>query len=316
MSMYPPLSSPQPWILGLILVAFQTFFGAHLHGQEPAIEQSLRKAGAVVEVYKTTEDADGDKVALNMYIFKPKDHQATDQRPAVVFFFGGGWRSGKPSQFTQHCKYLASRGMVAMTADYRVASRHGTPAVQCVRDGKSALRWVRENAKRLGVDPNRIAAGGGSAGGHIAASTGVLEPYDDKQDNLKISSRPNLLILFNPALVLAPVEGGTAANAAKMKSLKERAGVEPQTLSPFHHVKAGVPPTIIFHGKADSTVPFWTVDRFTRKMVDTGNACKLVAYEGQGHGFFNAGRKNGKYKQTVKEMDAFLVEQGWLTSKK
>ena len=69
--------------------------------------------------------------------------------------------------------------MVAMTADYRVASRHGTQARHCVADGKSAVRWIRQHAGRLGVDPHRVAAGGGSAGGHGAACTGVIAQGDE-----------------------------------------------------------------------------------------------------------------------------------------
>ncbi len=124
----------------------------------------LEMPGAKVEVYKTVAD-----VQLKMYMYFPADHNATDKRPAIVFFFGGGWVNGTPKQFRPHCEYLASRGMVAMAADYRVRSRHGTAAIDCVKDGKSAVRWIRENADRLGVDPQRVAAGGGSAGGHVAA---------------------------------------------------------------------------------------------------------------------------------------------------
>ena len=316
MNLFFSLPKRQPRISGLVWLTSIGAFLAHSSGQEPAMEQALQDAGAVVEVYKTTQDADGKQVALNMYIFKPENHQSTDRRPAIVFYFGGGWRGGKPSQFTEHCKYLASRGMVAMTADYRVSSRHGTPAVKCVSDGKSGVRWVRENADRLGVDPARIASGGGSAGGHVAACTGVIELYDDKDDNLKISSSPNAMILFNPALALAPVEGSPKVNATKMKTLKQRTGVEPKTISPVHHVQADAPPTIIFHGKADTTVPFWSAELFTKRMIAAGNQCKLIGYEGQGHGFFNSSRKNGKYKETTKEMDSFLVKIGWLTARK
>ena len=299
-------------MIGMLLVG-SAFSIAN--AQEPEIEQALRDAGATVEVYKSTTNAKGEKVDLNIYIFKPKDHKANDQRPAVVFFFGGGWRSGKPSQFTEHCKHLASRGMVAMTADYRVSSRHGTKAVKCVSDAKSAVRWIRENAKRIGVDPNRIASGGGSAGGHVAACTGVVKMYDEKSEDAGISSVPNAMILFNPALVLAPVDGQPEPDEKRLEKFKQmeaRVGAKPKTISPLHNVAAGASPTIIFHGKADATVPYWTVDAFEKAMKDAGNECKLVGYEGQGHGFFNFGRKNGRYKETVAAMDKFLVGLGWL----
>ncbi|MEO8498868.1 MAG: alpha/beta hydrolase [Planctomycetota bacterium] len=142
--------------------------------------------GAKVEVYKKIGD-----VELNIYIYNPVDQKPTDKRPVAVLFFGGGWTSGTPAQFEQQCKYLASRGMVAMTADYRVLSRHGTKAKECVADAKSAIRWVRQEAERLGVDPNRVVAGGGSAGGHIAACTGVIDGFDESTDDLSISSKPN-----------------------------------------------------------------------------------------------------------------------------
>src|SRR6185436_11894787 len=136
-------------------------------------------SGAQTVTYKTVGET---KLAL--YVFNPEGHKASDTRPAIVFFFGGGWTSGSPAQFEQQCRYLASRGMVAMTADYRVASRHQVKAAQCVADAKSAIRYVRAHAKELGVDPKRIAAGGGSAGGHIAGCTGTLpgldEPGEDK----------------------------------------------------------------------------------------------------------------------------------------
>ena len=106
------------------------------------------------------------KVELQLHIFNPKGHKASDQRPAIVFFFGGGWSGGTPSQFYPQCEYLAKRGMVAISAEYRVKSRNGTSPLECVKDGNSAVRWVRSHAEELGIDPSKLAAGGGSAGGH------------------------------------------------------------------------------------------------------------------------------------------------------
>ena len=267
--------------------------------------------GAKVEVYKTIGD-----VKLNMYIFNPKDHKPSDKRPAAVFFFGGGWRSGSPKQFEQHCKYLASRGMVAMAADYRVSTRHHTKAKEAVADAKSAIRWIRKEAGRLGIDPDRIVAGGGSAGGHLAACTGTISKFDESGEDAAISSKPNALALFNPALVLAPIDGRPPLSAETMKTLAERMGVDPQELSPFHHVAAGVPPTIIFHGKADTTVPYATAEQFTKAMQAAGNRCQLVGYAGQSHGFFNYGRSENKYYiATVRALDKFLVSLGYLQGK-
>jgi len=263
--------------------------------------------GAKVETYKTVGDT-----KLNLYIYEPDDLKEGDKRPAVVFFFGGGWRSGSPRQFMPHCKYLATRGMVAMAADYRVASRHQVKAIDCVKDAKSAIRYVRKNAKRLGIDPDRIAAGGGSAGGHLAAATGTIEGFDEPGEDSTVSSRPNAMLLFNPAVVLAPVEG-VELNERKMAGLADRVGTAPKELSPYHHIAKGAPPTVIFHGLADSTVPHSTVAAFTKAMQDAGNECRLFSYEDQGHGFFNYGRgRNVMFVATLKQADRFLAGLGYL----
>lgn len=298
-----------PIVLLLVAVA-----GASLAG-----EQNRRRGrgyppnlpGAKVEVYKTVGD-----VKLNMYLFTPDGHQASDKRAAVVFFFGGGWRGGSPTQFLHHSQYLASRGMVAMAADYRVSSRHGVKAVQCVADAKSAVRWIRANAERLGIDPNRIAAGGGSAGGHLAASTGTISGLDEPGEDTSVSSVPNAMVLFNPAVVLARVGDMAPFSPDRVAELQERFGIEPEKISPYHHVARGAPPTIIFHGKADTTVPFKTAERFTEAMTHAGNDCRLVAFDGKAHGFFNYGRDGGTaYVETVRAMDEFLAELGFLQGK-
>ncbi|MCA9123160.1 MAG: alpha/beta hydrolase [Planctomycetaceae bacterium] len=276
--------------------------------QRRASDYPPQLEGAKVEVYKQIGD-----VELNIYIYNPTDHKPSDERPVAVFFFGGGWKSGTPKQFEQHCKYLASRGMVAMTADYRVLSRHGTRAKDCVADAKSAIRWIRKNSERLGIDPNRLVAGGGSAGGHLAGCTGVLTGFEESGEDLEISSNPNAMALFNPALVLAPIEGEDPLPADTMPTLRERMGVNPRELSPYHHVQAGVPPTIIFHGKGDTTVPYRTVEQFTGAMKKFGNRCELVGYEDQPHGFFNHGRSGNKYfDATLASLDKFLVSLGYL----
>lgn len=265
--------------------------------------------GAEVEVYKTIGD-----VKLNAYIFRPKQ-AASEPLPAIVFFFGGGWRSGSPTQFEHHCRYLADRGMVAMTMDYRVQSRHDVKAVSCVTDAKSAIRWVRKNASRLGVDPERIVAAGGSAGGHLAACTGTIRGLDESDEPQSVSSIPNAMALFNPALVLAAVQGEPTFPKDRLKDLAERMGIEPEKISPYHQLAGNAPPTIIFHGQKDTTVPYRTAEIFAKRMQQHGNRCELVGYPGQGHGFFNFGRGDGSYyDQTVDKLDVFLVSLGYLSS--
>lgn len=267
-----------------------------------------RLEGARLEVYKTAGDTE-----LTLQIFEPADAPKTG-RPAIVFFFGGGWTNGSPQQFEPQSRHFASRGMVAIVADYRVAARHGVKPTACVADAKSAVRWVRRHATRLGIDPARIAAGGGSAGGHLAAATALLPGFDDEAgEDLTVSAVPDALVLFNPALVLAPLgELDLAGHRARVSA--ERLGTDPINLSPAHHVKRGAPPTLVLHGKADTTVPYATAEKFAEVMRAAGNRCELVGYDGEPHGFFNHGRGgNRSYEATLKAADAFLVSLGWLS---
>ncbi len=263
-------------------------------------------------IYKTIGD-----VKLTMDLFEPEGHTPQNNRPAIVFFFGGGWAKGSPSQFHAQAKYLASRGMFAGCADYRVSSRHNTRGDKCVTDAKSAVRWLRKNADQLGIDPKRIAAGGGSAGGHIAACTALINGYDEQGESEEISSRPDALVLFNPAVVLASV-GGEVPFPEKVKTMLDaRLGTEGKNLSPYHHVKKGLPPTIIFHGKNDFVVPYLTVEMFSTAMRKAGNHCELNGFDGQGHGFFNYGRGDGSaYNKTVATMDTFLTDLEFLPERK
>jgi len=256
--------------------------------------------GARSEVYKKVGD-----VELRMYIFEPEGHKPSDKRPAAVFFFGGGWVGGRVTQFAPHARYLASRGMVAMTADYRVRSRHKTTPFECVKDGKSAVRWIRANAKRLGIDPGRVAAGGGSAGGHVAAATGTVPGLQEQGEAKSVSARPNALLLFNPVYDCGPDGYGHAR-------FKDRY----REISPIHNIDKDTPPTIVFLGSKDKLIPVATAEKYKALMEKAGGRCDLHVYAGQPHGFFNYGRSGSTYyNKTVGEMDKFLQSLGYLKGK-
>lgn len=269
-----------------------------------ANKQAPTMNGAQAEVYKSVGN-----VKLSLYIFKDAKAKGPAPRPAIVFFFGGGWSTGSPQQFEAQCRYLASRGMVAITADYRVRMRHSAKVIDCVADARSAIRWVRANAKRLGVDPKRIAAAGGSAGGHLAASTAFISEFDDEKEDKLSSATPNALVLFNPALVLAPLPGHEMKGPAAQLN-PDFLGTAAARISPAHHIKSGGPPTIIFHGRADTTVPFESAQIFTERMKVAGNPCTLIGYPDQPHGFFN---RDPFMTNTLIRTDEFLVSLGWLS---
>jgi acetyl esterase/lipase len=262
--------------------------------------------GPTAEVYKTVGD-----IKLKLYIYKGETGNRKKPRAAIVFFFGGGWSTGSPQQFEKQAQYFASRGMVAITADYRVRTRHNSKVTDCVSDARSAVRWVRANAEKLGVDPNRIAAAGGSAGGHLAACTAFISKFDDSREDKGISATPDALVLFNPAVTLAPLPG-VESSSFRAVPRSEFLGAEASRISPAHHVKAGGPPTIIFHGLADTTVPYDTAQAFSDRMKAAGNDSKLVGYPDQPHGFFN---REPWTTRTLIAADEFLAALGWLEGK-
>jgi acetyl esterase len=245
-------------------------------------------------------------IELTLHVFKPKNHKLTNKRPAIVFFFGGGWMGGRQTQFYQQAKSFAAHGLVAMSADYRVIRKHKTTPFECVKDGKSAVRWIRQHAAELGVDPERIVAAGGSAGGHVAACTGVIQGYEEEGEDANISSQPDAMILYNP--VIDTTEEGYGV---------KKVGQDKKTeISPCHHVRKGIPPTLIFHGTADRTVPYENVVRFTKLMNDAGNSCSLVPFERRKHGFFNGSFFRPKnddkdFNTTMAKSIDFLKELGF-----
>ena len=227
-------------------------------------------------IYKTLSSEKLGNVELKLDIFTPKDHKLTDKRPAIVFFFGGGWNGGSPSQFYPHCQYFASRGMVAMSAEYRVKTRHGTSPRECVRDGKSAIRWIRAHADELGIASNKLVAGGGSAGGHVAAATATVEKFNEVGEDQSISCRPDALVLFNPVFDNGPEGYGY-----------DRVHEYWQSFSPMHNIDENTPSTIVFLGTEDRLIPATAAQKYKKLMNDRGRRCDLHLYKGQGHGFFN-----------------------------
>lgn len=242
---------------------------------------------------------------LYLHVFEPKGEAKKKDRPAIVFFFGGGWNGGTPQQFYPHCAYLASRGMMAMSAEYRVKSRDKTTPFECVEDGKAALRYIRKHSKELGIDPNKIAAGGGSAGGHVAAAVATVPNLNGKGDDLSVSPIPNALVLFNPVYDNGP-------NGYGYERVKKRF----KEISPIHNINKGMPPAIVFLGTKDNLIPVKTAKSFQESMQEVGSRSELMLFEGATHGFFNFGRGDGSaYRRTVHAMDVFLTSLGFLEGK-
>jgi acetyl esterase len=263
----------------------------------------LLSAGATAQspaprhIYKQTSQR-----PLYLYVLTPAD--VSSPRPAIVLFFGGGWVSGSTDQFADQARHFADHGLVSILVDYRVKSRDQSTPFDSVRDARSALRWVRGHAAELHVDPQKIVASGGSAGGHVAGATAILDGVDDPADDLRTSPAPNALVLFNP--VLDTTETGYGAALIGSHAIE---------LSLTHHVKPGLPPIILFHGTSDHTVPFANAEEFTRRVQAAGGDCRLVPFAGADHGFFNSptfrkGSSPERYQEILQDVDRFLSRLG------
>tara|TARA_B100000809_G_scaffold19840_3_gene17494 strand:- start:19433 stop:22666 length:3234 start_codon:yes stop_codon:yes gene_type:complete len=257
----------------------------------------LDKVPDAAVVYKTIGD-----VSLKLHIYNPKGLKVSDKRPAMVFFHGGGWSGGEASKLFSQAQYLASRGIVGISAEYRVNKRNNSTPRESVMDAKSAMRWVREHASEFGIDPEKILAGGGSAGGHLAAATGTLQGFNESSDNLSISARPEALVLFNP--VYDNSEKGYGYKKVKAYW---------QEISPMHNLSEQTPPTLVMLGSNDRLIPVATAEKYKTLMEAKGVRSDLHIYEGQKHGFFNYSHPE-HYQKTVAAMDEFLVSLGYLAA--
>ena len=230
---------------------------------------------------------------LYLHILQPESGNDVE-RPAIVFFFGGGWKGGSVHQFKPHAEYFARHGVVTFLADYRVESRQGTTPFDAVEDAKSAVRYLRKYATKWKINPKKIIAAGGSAGGHIAAAAGTVPGLDSDKEDISISSVPNALVLFNPVYDNGPDGYGY-----------DRIGERYLEISPIHNIDSKSPPTIIFFGTEDPLVPVITSEKYLEKMRMVGVRCDLFLYPGQKHGFFNH-RQIKYYNETVYQTHLFL----------
>tara|TARA_B100002052_G_scaffold236892_1_gene220409 strand:+ start:269 stop:1096 length:828 start_codon:yes stop_codon:yes gene_type:complete len=241
-------------------------------------------------LYKSTDEVD-----LNLFVYKPVDFEKSQTYSCIVFFHGGGWNSGDYKQFERQSIYFASRGMVAFSVEYRIRNKHATSPIEAMEDAKSAIRFIRSNAELFSINPNLIAAAGGSAGGHLAAVAGNIDLFENPNEDLSISSKPNLLILYNPVLHFG----------RKWQWIKN-----PSDASPFENIKVGSPPTIILTGTEDKIVPVELVKNYKKRMESIGSRCDLILYEGAEHSFFNRG---DDFVDTVLQTDIFLKSNWYLS---
>ena len=241
-----------------------------------------------------------DGKPLHLYISSPPE-SLKGPHAAIVFIHGGGGTGGTVSQFNRQSTALAALGMVAIEVQYRLLApppSMDNPRI-CVEDAKSAMRWVRLHAQELQINPDRIVVSGGSAGGYLAAATALVPAWDDPGDDLKVSPKPNALILFFPAMDISPEQGHGAS----------RFGPDWAKYAPETYLSAKTPPTIIFAGLSDKLVTPDALRNYKALADKAGNRCELNFYAGQPHGFAN---KEPYLTETLKQAIVFLKSLGYL----
>ena len=290
----------------LMAVSFGVAAGTHGAAATPKTKKQRPDATADVAQVKPGRAPDQSMVfkktpqgELKLHCYFPKDWKANDRRPGIVFWFGGGFVGGSPSQFYAKAEYLASRGLVCICAEYRVKNTHGTGLDKCAEDARSAMRWVKQHGTELGVDPARVIASGGSAGGTLSLLVALGDGPDATEDDTRISPRPCALVLFNPAqgdAVMSRI-GGEGEDHARVVRL----------IAPLNEPKKGLPPAIFFFGTADQLlIPSRT---FCEKSIALGNRSELWTAAGMPHGFFN---RQPWHDATLRKADEFLTGLGYL----
>lgn len=241
-------------------------------------------------VYKKVDDRE-----LKLHIFEPEGFKPSDKRGCFITIHGGGWTGGEPRRMYPFAVHFQKLGWVGISVEYRLCKPgSGVTPFECVKDGRSAVRYVRAHAKELGIDPQRLVTSGGSAGGHVAAATAMFDGLDEAGEDTKISSMPNAMVLLFPVI-----------DTSKEGYGNTKCGKDWEKISPVHQVKPGLPPTITFHGTGDTTTPFKGALKFHEAMLKAGNHSELIVNEGGKHGYLMFDRT--LFDATMRKTEEFLT---------
>jgi len=256
-------------------------------------------------IYKRVGDYE-----LKLWVFYPEDFQPGDSRTGVLWIHGGSWSGGRPSMFFPMARYYANRGAVGFAVQYRLVKENGPTVSDCIKDCKSALRYIRAHADTLGVDPEKIAVMGDSAGGHLAACLGVTDGHNDSTDDLSISGTADATVLYNPVVNLAVERWKKVFHSKDNETIEELA----HDVSPLFDIGRNEPPCLVVHGYDDSAVPFGQADDFARQMIQNGNLCDLLLLGKTKHAFVIPGYTGTEETivRAIRAGDEFLVTIGMM----
>ncbi|MEV2237989.1 alpha/beta hydrolase [Micromonospora sp. NPDC049891] len=242
--------------------------------------------------------ADGSE--LPMLVFEPAD--GTRPQAGVVWFHGGALREGSPDGLAPHCRKLASRGIFAGSAGYRLLGRGAASIDDCIADVRCAVEQFARLAAMRGLEAPHLASGGSSAGAHLALAAAMTPPESTTAPGPGIAA----VVALNPAgLNLRSIE------PAAQRRLEQQVGIAAGRLTEYSLIefaRPGNPPMQIHHGTRDEVEPIDGVRQFRDVMVRSGNECTLVEYDHAGHGFHYPG-VGGHFDDVIDATALFLLDR-------
>jgi acetyl esterase/lipase len=252
----------------------------------PVYAQETVPAGVVFE--KNIEYSNPDDQHLQLNMARPKD--GAGPFPAVICIHGGGFRAGTRESFNGLCLQLAERGYVAVTVSYRLAPKYQFPAA--VYDVKAAVRWMRANAEKYQIDPDRIGTTGGSAGGHLAQFLGVtsgVSKFEGDGGNAEYSSSVKCVVNFyGPSDFTKSYDASVDAKDVLPLFLGGNLEQERHRhieSSPLYWVTPEAAPTLFVHGTKDAYVAHEQAEWIVERMKAADVEATLMTIEDGDHGF-------------------------------
>jgi acetyl esterase len=259
-------------------------------GGPPPQGQTLAGEPDQILTYKEVEG-----IALQAHIFNPEGTSDARGSAALVFLHGGGLRQGSPAQGYEFAERFSAEGLAVVSIQYRLLGTNAETLDQLVADGKSAIRWLRENSDELGIDPDRIAMMGHSAGASLTLTTSVVPAFDEESENAEISSMPNAIVAWSPTI--------TRSDDPENSIVAE--GMLMEDLSPASYVREGLPTALFIHGDLDPIASPEAAVKFEARYRAAGNESSFLMIEGADH-FFRPPEHRDQLMVTISDFLAGL----------